>query len=399
MALATPFAPQQFTDVKQRKHLAILGSTGSIGTQTLDVVSEYPDHLYPSVLTAHSNVALLIQQARRFKPRKVVIARTDLYSTLKEALAGEPIEVACGAKAIAEAAAAPDIDMVVTAMVGYSGLEPTISAIRAGKKIALANKETLVVAGELIIGLVKEHKAELIPVDSEHSATFQCLTGESLEAVERLILTASGGPFRTLSKDKLRHVTREDALRHPNWNMGAKVTIDSASMMNKGFEMIEAHWLFNIPPDNIEVVVHPQSIVHSMVAYKDGSVTAQLGLTDMRLPIRYAVNYPERLPSKCQKLKVCDFANLTFESPDYDKFPLLGMAFDAIRRGGNIPCALNAANEIAVAAFLAEKIGFMEMPELVSETIARCPYVPSASYDDLVSTNAEMRRVAEELIK
>lgn len=399
MALATPFAPQQFTDVKQRKHLAILGSTGSIGTQTLDVVSEYPDHLYPSVLTAHSNVALLIQQARRFKPRKVVIARTDLYSTLKEALAGEPIEVACGAKAIAEAAAAPDIDMVVTAMVGYSGLEPTISAIRAGKKIALANKETLVVAGELITGLVKEHKSELIPVDSEHSAIFQCLTGESLEAVERLILTASGGPFRTLSKDKLRHVTREDALRHPNWNMGAKVTIDSASMMNKGFEMIEAHWLFNIPPDNIEVVVHPQSIVHSMVAYKDGSVKAQLGLTDMRLPIRYAVNYPERLPSKCQKLKVCDFANLTFESPDYDKFPLLGMAFDAIRRGGNIPCALNAANEIAVAAFLAEKIGFMEMPELVAETIARCPYVPSASYDDLVSTNAEMRRVAEELIK
>ena len=217
--------------------------------------------------------------------------------------------------------------------------------------------------------------------------------------MERLILTASGGPFRTLSKDKLRHVTREDALRHPNWNMGAKVTIDSASMMNKGFEMIEAHWLFNIPPDNIEVVVHPQSIVHSMVAYKDGSVKAQLGLTDMRLPIRYAVNYPERLPSKCQKLKVCDFANLTFESPDYDKFPLLGMAFDAIRRGGNIPCALNAANEIAVAAFLAEKIGFMEMPELVAETIARCPYVPSASYDDLVSTNAEMRRVAEELIK
>lgn len=399
MALATPFAPQQFTDVKQRKHLAILGSTGSIGTQTLDVVSEYPDHLYPSVLTAHSNVALLIQQALRFKPRKVVIARADLYSTLKEALAGEPIEVACGAKAIAEAAAAPDIDMVVTAMVGYSGLEPTISAIRAGKKIALANKETLVVAGELITGLVKEHKSELIPVDSEHSAIFQCLTGESLEAVERLILTASGGPFRTLSKDKLRHVTREDALHHPNWNMGAKVTIDSASMMNKGFEMIEAHWLFNIPPDNIEVVVHPQSIVHSMVAYKDGSVKAQLGLTDMRLPIRYAVNYPERLPSKCQKLKVCDFANLTFESPDYDKFPLLGMAFDAIRRGGNIPCALNAANEIAVAAFLAEKIGFMEMPELVAETIARCPYVPSASYDDLVSTNAEMRRVAEELIK
>ena len=399
MALATPFAPQQFTDVKQRKHLAILGSTGSIGTQTLDVVSEYPDHLYPSVLTAHSNVALLIQQALRFKPRKVVIARADLYNTLKEALAGEPIEVACGAKAIAEAAAAPDIDMVVTAMVGYSGLEPTISAIRAGKKIALANKETLVVAGELITGLVKEHKSELIPVDSEHSAIFQCLTGESLEAVERLILTASGGPFRTLSKDKLRHVTREDALRHPNWNMGAKVTIDSASMMNKGFEMIEAHWLFNIPPDNIEVVVHPQSIVHSMVAYKDGSVKAQLGLTDMRLPIRYAVNYPERLPSKCQKLKVCDFANLTFESPDYDKFPLLGMAFDAIRRGGNIPCALNAANEIAVAAFLAEKIGFMEMPELVAETIARCPYVPSASYDDLVSTNAEMRRVAEELIK
>lgn len=385
--------------VENRKNIAILGSTGSIGTQTLDVISEYPDRLYPSLLTANRNVDLLIEQALKFKPRRVVIAQSDCYSKLHDALADEPIEVMCGQQAIADAAAADDVDIVVTAMVGYSGLAPTISAIKAGKTIALANKETLVVAGELITRLVKQYGSRLVPVDSEHSAIFQCLVGEDPESVDKLILTASGGPFRTRPKEELYGVTRADALNHPNWSMGAKVTIDSASMMNKGFEMIEARWLFGIPSERIEIVVHPQSIVHSMVAYSDGSVKAQLGLPDMRLPIRYALNYPERLPSACRKMSVADYANLTFEAPDREKFPLLDMAFDAIHRGGNVPCALNAANEIAVAAFLADRIGFMQMPEVVAEAVARNRFIASPTYDDYVATNAEIRKIAEELIK
>ena len=375
-----------------------MGSTGSIGTQTLDVISEYPDRLYPSLLTANRNVDLLIEQALKFKPRRVVIAQSDCYTKLRDTLAGEPIEVMCGQQAIADAAAADDVDIVVTAMVGYSGLAPTISAIKAGKTIALANKETLVVAGELITRLVKQYGSRLVPVDSEHSAIFQCLVGEDPESVDKLILTASGGPFRTRPKEELYGVTRADALNHPNWSMGAKVTIDSASMMNKGFEMIEARWLFGIPSERIEIVVHPQSIVHSMVAYSDGSVKAQLGLPDMRLPIRYALNYPERLPSAC-RMSVADYANLTFEAPDREKFPLLDMAFDAIHRGGNVPCALNAANEIAVAAFLADRIGFMQMPEVVAEAVARNRFIASPTYDDYVATNAEIRKIAEELIK
>lgn len=385
--------------VENRKNIAILGSTGSIGTQTLDVISEYPDRLYPSLLTANRNVDLLIEQALKFKPRRVVIAQSDCYTKLRDTLAGEPIEVMCGQQAIADAAAADDVDIVVTAMVGYSGLAPTISAIKAGKTIALANKETLVVAGELITRLVKQYGSRLVPVDSEHSAIFQCLVGEDPESVDKLILTASGGPFRTRPKKELYGVTRADALNHPNWSMGAKVTIDSASMMNKGFEMIEARWLFGIPSERIEIVVHPQSIVHSMVAYSDGSVKAQLGLPDMRLPIRYALNYPERLPSACRKMSVADYANLTFEAPDREKFPLLDMAFDAIHRGGNVPCALNAANEIAVAAFLADRIGFMQMPEVVAEAVARNRFIASPTYDDYVATNAEIRKIAEELIK
>lgn len=376
-----------------------MGSTGSIGTQTLDVILEYPDRLYPSLLTANRNVDLLIEQALKFKPRRVVIAQSDCYTKLRDTLAGEPIEVMCGQQAIADAAAADDVDIVVTAMVGYSGLAPTISAIKAGKTIALANKETLVVAGELITRLVKQYGSRLVPVDSEHSAIFQCLVGEDPESVDKLILTASGGPFRTRPKEELYGVTRADALNHPNWSMGAKVTIDSASMMNKGFEMIEARWLFGIPSERIEIVVHPQSIVHSMVAYSDGSVKAQLGLPDMRLPIRYALNYPERLPSACRKMSVADYANLTFEAPDREKFPLLDMAFDAIHRGGNVPCALNAANEIAVAAFLADRIGFMQMPEVVAEAVARNRFIASPTYDDYVATNAEIRKIAEELIK
>lgn len=385
--------------VENRKNIAILGSTGSIGTQTLDVISEYPDRLYPSLLTANRNVDLLIEQALKFKPRRVVIAQSDCYTKLRDTLAGEPIEVMCGQQAIADAAAADDVDIVVTAMVGYSGLAPTISAIKAGKTIALANKETLVVAGELITRLVEQYGSRLVPVDSEHSAIFQCLVGEDPESVDKLILTASGGPFRTRPKEELYGVTRADALNHPNWSMGAKVTIDSASMMNKGFEMIEARWLFGIPSERIEIVVHPQSIVHSMVAYSDGSVKAQLGLPDMRLPIRYALNYPERLPSACRKMSVADYANLTFEAPDREKFPLLDMAFDAIHRGGNVPCALNAANEIAVAAFLADRIGFMQMPEVVAEAVARNRFIASPTYDDYVATNAEIRKIAEELIK
>lgn len=385
--------------VENRKNIAILGSTGSIGTQTLDVISEYPDRLYPSLLTANRNVDLLIEQALKFKPRRVVIAQSDCYTKLRDALAGELIEVMCGQQAIADAAAADDVDIVVTAMVGYSGLAPTISAIKAGKTIALANKETLVVAGELITRLVKQYGSRLVPVDSEHSAIFQCLVGEDPESVDKLILTASGGPFRTRPKEELYGVTRADALNHPNWSMGAKVTIDSASMMNKGFEMIEARWLFGIPSERIEIVVHPQSIVHSMVAYSDGSVKAQLGLPDMRLPIRYALNYPERLPSACRKMSVADYANLTFEAPDREKFPLLDMAFDAIHCGGNVPCALNAANEIAVAAFLADRIGFMQMPEVVAEAVARNRFIASPTYDDYVATNAEIRKIAEELIK
>lgn len=376
-----------------------MGSTGSIGTQTLDVISEYPDRLYPSLLTANRNVDLLIEQALKFKPHRVVIAQSDCYTKLRDALAGETIEVMCGQQAIADAAAADDVDIVVTAMVGYSGLAPTISAIKAGKTIALANKETLVVAGELITRLVKQYGSRLVPVDSEHSAIFQCLVDEDPESVDKLILTASGGPFRTRPKEELYGVTRADALNHPNWSMGAKVTIDSASMMNKGFEMIEARWLFGIPSERIEIVVHPQSIVHSMVAYSDGSVKAQLGLPDMRLPIRYALNYPERLPSACRKMSVADYANLTFEAPDREKFPLLDMAFDAIHRGGNVPCALNAANEIAVAAFLADRIGFMQMPEVVAEAVARNRFIASPTYDDYVATNAEIRKIAEELIK
>ena len=381
------------------KNIAILGSTGSIGTQTLDVISEYSDRLYPYLLTANHNSELLISQALKYKPRKVVIADVSHFVAVREALAGTGIEVVAGADAIAESVADTEIDIVVTALVGYSGLAPTIRAINAGKKIALANKETLVVAGELITGMLKDSVSELIPVDSEHSAIFQCLVGEDVESVEKLILTASGGPFRTMSVAEMSKVTKADALNHPNWKMGAKVTVDSASMMNKGFEMIEARWLFNIVPDRIEIVVHPQSIVHSMVEFSDCSIKAQLGLPDMRLPIRYALNYPERLQSKAERLTVDRYSSLTFEKPDMQKFPLLGMAFDAIRAGGNVPCALNAANEIAVAAFLSDKIRFVDMPVVVGEAVARNSFVANPSYDDLIATNKDIREITLSLIK
>lgn len=381
------------------KNIAILGSTGSIGTQTLDIIAEYPNRFRATLLTANKNVELLALQAMKFKPEKVIIADKLLYPTLKERLAKFPIEVEAGADAIAHAVSMPDIDTVVTAMVGYSGLAPTINAIKADKTIALANKETLVVAGSLINKLLNQSKSKIIPVDSEHSAIFQCLEGESTEQAQKIILTASGGPFRTKSIDELRYVTVKDALNHPNWDMGAKVTIDSASMMNKGFEMIEAHWLFGCPAKQIEIAVHPQSIVHSMVQFTDGSVKAQLGVPDMHLPIRYALGYPERLSTKQPPLTLSQYSCLTFEAPDMNKFPLLSFAFEAIEIGGNMPCILNAANEIAVDAFLNEKIKFIDMPKLVSDTIQHINFIANPTYDDFVDTNKEAREFATSLIK
>lgn len=374
---------------KEVTEIAILGSTGSIGTQTLDIIAEYPDRFRAGVLTAGKNWELLARQARHFLPRRVVIADEDAYPYLKEALVDLPIEVAAGATAIAEAAATPETDTVVTAMVGYSGLMPTVKAIEAGKTIALSNKETLVVAGEVITRLLENSRSEIVPVDSEHSAIFQCLRGETTKSARKIVLTASGGPFRTKTIEELRHVTVADALRHPNWNMGAKVTIDSASMMNKGFEMIEARWLFGCPARQIQIVVHPQSIVHSMVEFSDGSLKAQLGVPDMHLPIRYALGYPERLPSSGGHLSLSQYSTLSFEEPDMEKFPLLGFAFDAIEMGGNMPCILNAANEVAVAAFLRGELHFCDMPSLVARTMETTPFIPSVSLDDLVQSNQE----------
>ncbi len=379
--------------------IGVLGSTGSIGTQTLDIVSEYPARFRASLLTAGKNWRLLAEQARKYLPRRVVIANETAYPYLRDALADLPVEVAAGAEAIAEAAAMPELDTVVTAMVGYSGLIPTVRAIRAGKRIALANKETLVVAGEIITRLLEESGSEIVPVDSEHSAIFQCLQGESTRRANKILLTASGGPFRTKSREELEHVTVADALNHPNWDMGAKVTIDSASMMNKGFEMIEARWLFGCPSDKIEIVVHPQSIVHSMVEFSDGSIKAQLGIPDMHLPIRYALAYPDRLPSSAPTLSLSQYSSLTFEAPDYEKFPMLGFAFDAIRMGGNMPCILNAANEIAVAAFLRGEISFTSIPRAAQETMELTPFKATVTLDDLIETNREARYIAEQQIK
>ncbi|MDE6681936.1 MAG: 1-deoxy-D-xylulose-5-phosphate reductoisomerase, partial [Muribaculaceae bacterium] len=367
-------------------NIAILGSTGSIGTQTLDIIAEHPDRFHASVLTAGRNWELLARQARQFSPSAVVIADKEAYPYLKEALKDLPIKVYAGADAIADAASLPENDIVVTAMVGYSGLIPTIKSIKAGKRIALANKETLVVAGEVITSLLAQFDSEIVPVDSEHSAIFQCLMGEKREQATKIILTASGGPFRTKTVKELENVTVADALRHPNWSMGAKVTIDSASMMNKGFEMIEAKWLFNFEPDEIEVVVHPQSIVHSMVEFTDGSIKAQLGTPDMRIPISLALGYPDRIPSPRQPLSLNQYANLTFERPDYEKFPLLRLAFDAINEGGNMPCILNAANEKAVATFLAGKMKFLDMPRFVKEVMEATPCIRDVCLEDLLAS-------------
>ncbi len=384
---------------KTKLNIAVLGSTGSIGRQTLDIIAEYPDLFSAWLLVAHSSADLLIAQARLCHPHMVIIADEQYYEYVCDALEGTGIEVATGSAAIAQAVTSAEIDTVVTAMVGYSGLESTIAAIQAGKRIALANKETLVVAGELINRLLQDSTSVLYPVDSEHGAFYQCLVGERMQDVEKLWLTASGGPFRTLPKQQLATVTAADALKHPNWSMGAKITIDSATMMNKGFEMIEARWLFGIEPRDIEIVVHPQSIIHSMVAFKDGSVKAQLGLPDMHLPIRYALGLPDgRLASDGRKMTIEDMATLTLERPDFDKFPLLNTAYAAARQGGTAPCVMNAANEVAVAAFLQNKIKFTDIYTIIEQTMAQAPHVAHPTYDDYVASNADARARASELI-
>ena len=381
------------------RHIAILGSTGSIGTQTLQVIAANPDRFCVEVLTANNNVELLVEQALKFKPNSVVIANEEKYSLLRDALQHEEVKVYAGADAIAQVVTSPQIDLVVTAMVGYSGLIPTIEAIKAGRNIALANKETLVVAGELVNRLVEQYKVAILPVDSEHSAIFQCLMGENQSRVEKLILTASGGPFRGRNRAFLETVTPAAALKHPNWHMGAKVTIDSASMMNKGFEVIEAKWLFGMNPEQMEVVVHPQSIVHSMVQYTDGSIKAQLGLPDMRLPIQYALTFPERIAADFGRVDFTSCQTLTFEKPDLDTFRNLGLAYEAMHKGGNMPCILNAANEVAVDAFLREQCSFTAMSDLIGTTMAKSVFIPQPSLEDYVETDRRSRQLAQEYLK
>ena len=381
----------------KKRQLAILGSTGSIGTQALEVVSEHSDLFEVYALTANNQVDLLINQARKYMPEVVVIANERKYPELKEALEDLPIKVWAGADAIAQMVQSEPIDMVLTAMVGYSGLRPTISAIKAGKAIALANKETLVVAGELIMKLAAEHKVPILPVDSEHSAIFQCLTGAYDNPIEKILLTASGGPFRRKTLEELATVTKAQALRHPNWTMGAKITIDSASMMNKGFEMIEAKWLFDVTPDQVQVVVHPQSVIHSMVQFEDGAVIAQLGIPDMKLPIAYAFSFPTRMRSMAPRLDFNQYSTLTFEEPDMERFRNLAFAFEAARQGGNMPCILNAANEVVVAAFPQDRIGFLQMSDVIERTMRKASFIVNPSYEDYVATDTEARRLAAEL--
>ena len=380
----------------KKKQIAILGSTGSIGTQALKVIEEHPDLYEAYALTANNQVELLAEQARKFMPAAVVIANEAKYLQLKEMLADLPIQVYAGADALCEIVEAKPIDVVLASMVGYAGLRPTMNAIRAGKAIALANKETLVVAGELINALAQQYKTPILPVDSEHSAIFQCL--EPNNALEKVILTASGGPFRKFTMDQLQHVTKEQALKHPNWEMGAKITIDSATMMNKGFEVIEAKWLFGVRPDQIEVVVHPQSIIHSMVQYEDGAVKAQLGMPDMRLPIQYAFSYPQRIKASFDRLDFSKMSELTFEQPDTNRFRCLALAYEALNKGGNMACIVNAANEVVVSAFLKDRIPFLRMSEVIEASMAKVPFIQTPSYEDYVATDAEARRIAESLI-
>lgn len=380
-----------------KRKICILGSTGSIGTQALQVIEEHADLFEAYVLTAGSNSRLLIEQARKFLPCAVVIADESKYDEVKEALADQPIQVYAGDEALCQVVTMEPVDMVLTALVGFSGLKPTISAIKAGKPIALANKETLVVAGELITALCQEYNVPMLPVDSEHSAIFQSLMGEE-SPIEKIILTASGGPFRKFTLDEMRNVTAAQALKHPNWDMGAKITIDSASMMNKGFEVIEAKWLFDVDADRIQVVVHPQSIVHSAVQFQDGAVKAQLGAPDMRVPIQLAMSYPVRLESSFPRIDWWDMQDLTFERPDMERFPCLAMAYEALRRGGNTACVVNAANEVVNLAFRQDRCGFLQMAEVIRETLARVPYIKTPSLEDYLETDRVARKVASELL-
>lgn len=380
------------------KKIAILGSTGSIGTQTLDVVRRNPDRFEVYAISAHHNADLLIAQAREFRPEMVCIADERLYPTIKDALSDLNCKVWAGADAIAQMVTYPSIDIVVAAMVGYAGLQPTIEAIKAGKTIALANKETLVVAGELICSLAQEHRVAILPVDSEHSAIFQSIVGENPDEIEQILLTASGGPFRNFTREQMASVTAADALRHPNWQMGAKITIDSASMMNKGFEVIEAKWLFGVPADRIQVLIHPQSIVHSAVQFRDGAIKAQLGAPDMRLPIQYALTYPERLASDFPRANLFDIKDLTFEQPDCKRFPNLKLAYEAIDKGGNMPCILNAANEVANLAFREGRCGFLQMSDIIATTMARAAFIAKPTYNDYVASDAQARQLALSLL-
>lgn len=380
------------------QRIALLGSTGSIGTQSLDVISRFPDEFEVEVLVAGNNVELLTQQAIRFQPDSVVIGNTDYYSQLKENLRNTNVKVYAGEDAMEQVVTSSTVDTVIASIVGYSGLKPTIAAIKAGKRIALANKETLVVAGEIIGRLVRESGSIIIPVDSEHSAIFQCLVGEAGNPVEKITLTASGGPFLGWSEEQLRNVRPADALKHPNWDMGCKVTIDSASLMNKGLEVIEAKWLFDLTPEQISVIVHPQSIIHSFVHFADGAVKAQLGMPDMRVPILYALSYPDRLRSDLPRLQLNDYKSFTFSEPETEKFRNLNLAYRAIKRGGTMPCILNAANEIAVAAFLEEKIGFPEMSDVVEYAMDNCSWTASFDLVSLQATDADAREKALTII-
>lgn len=380
------------------KNIAILGSTGSIGTQALEVIEGNAGLFKAYILTAQNNAELLIAQCLKFAPAYAVICNTDKYTQVKEALAHTNVKVMAGHNSVKEIVTDSEIDIVLTAMVGFAGLEPTINAIKAGKDIALANKETLVVAGEIITALAKQHNVKLLPVDSEHSAIFQCLAGEELNPIEKIIITASGGPFRGKTAEQLAEVTRNEALKHPNWVMGAKITIDSASLMNKGLEVIEAKWLFNLTLDQIDVVIHPQSIIHSLVQFQDGSIKAQLGLPDMKLPIQYALTYPNRLPNQFKRFNFTAYPNLTFEKPDTQTFRNLQLAYTALDKGGNVPCIINAANEIAVAGFLNNELGFLAMSDVIETCMQRINYIANPVLDDYLNTDKETRILAQELV-
>jgi 1-deoxy-D-xylulose-5-phosphate reductoisomerase len=381
-----------------KKHIAILGSTGSIGTQALEVVREHPEHFQVEVLTTHYKADLLIQQALEFNPNAVVIVDESQYKKVAEALQPKGIKVYAGSAALAQIVEMQDIDVVLTALVGYAGLKPTLNAINAGKQIALANKETLVVAGELITKTAQQKGVNIYPVDSEHSAIFQCLVGEFHNPIEKIYLTASGGPFRGRDENFLKTVTKAQTLKHPNWEMGAKITIDSATLMNKGLEVIEAKWLFNLKPEQIDVIVHPQSIIHSIVQFEDGSMKAQMGLPDMKLPIQYALSYPNRLKTSFNRFNFMDFPSLTFEQPDKKTFRNLALAFEALDKGGNMPCILNAANEIAVEAFLNDLLPFYKLPEIIEACMQKVSFITNPSYEDYVSTDKETRKVAQDLL-